>query len=273
MRYALGIEYDGSEFFGWQIQADGRTVQGELEKALSSVADHPITVQCAGRTDSGVHGREQVVHFDTAAKRDLRSWLLGTNAGLSEDICLRWVKEVPQQFHARFSARARHYEYRICNRHSRPALDRNRVAWTHRTLDVRRMQVAADALLGEHDFTSFRAAGCQAKHANRYLYLLKLQQVEDCIVLDVVANAFLHHMVRNIAGVLMAIGRGDEEVDWTKRLLGARDRTLGGVTAPPQGLYLMGVYYPPEFDIPWSAEKFGLSIKSIKPVRGRKSED
>lgn len=251
MRVALGIEYEGSDFRGWQIQQEGvRTVQACLEKALGKVADHPVAVICAGRTDAGVHAIGQVVHFDTEAQRSLRSWVLGSNTYLPADISVVWAQSVPARFHARFSALARHYRYVILNRPVRSALQRRRAAWFHRPLDAARMSAAGRYLLGEHDFSSFRALGCQAKHPVRTIYSLAVQQQGDLIVLEVEANAFLHHMVRNIAGVLMAIGTGERPIHWIQEVLEVRNRTLGGVTAPPEGLYLLKVRYSEEFDLP-----------------------
>ncbi len=250
MRIALGVEYDGTDFCGWQIQSGVRTVQECLEQALSRVANHPVQVVCAGRTDTGVHGLGQVVHFDSDAARDERAWVLGGNANLPGDITLRWAHPVPDSFHARFGAQRRHYRYLILNRKTRPAVGRNRFCWIHRPLDVTRMQTAARYLLGEHDFSSYRAVACQAKSPVRTVHRLDVVQEEDLITIDIVANAFLHHMVRNIAGVLITIGSGEQEPHWADEVLNYRDRTLGGVTAPPQGLYFVGVEYSPEYELP-----------------------
>jgi tRNA pseudouridine38-40 synthase len=249
-RIALGVEYDGTAFCGWQTQLRVRTVQETLEAALSRVADHPVRVQCAGRTDAGVHALEQVVHFDTTAKRTGRSWVLGSNVNLPGDCAVRWAQPVDRDFHARFSASARHYRYRILTRPTRSALERDRALWVHRPLDLGRMQEAAVTLIGEHDFSSFRALGCQAKSPVRRVLYLDLAAMPGGIELSIGANGFLHHMVRNIVGVLLAIGRGEAPMDWTQELLAVRDRTRGGVTAPPQGLYFVRVDYPAEFDLP-----------------------
>ena len=250
-RVALGVEYDGSDFCGWQMQKSGvRTVQEELETALSSVANAPVRVHCAGRTDTGVHGVGQVVHFDTEAQRSPRSWILGANANLPFDVNVTWSKLVDEAFHARFSAVSRAYRYVILNRMTRSCLHRNRAVWTHRPLDANRMHEAAQSLVGTHDFSSFRAQGCQAKSPVRILSYLDVSRQGDRIIIDVGANAFLHHMVRNLAGVLMTIGRADEPIGWAQEVLERRDRTKGGVTAPPEGLYLMHVGYPDEFEIP-----------------------
>ena len=250
-RIAMAVEYDGSAYSGWQHQHHASTIQERLEQAIAAVADHPIRVHCAGRTDSGVHGLGQVVHFDTVAQRSKRSWLLGTNSKLPDDIAVRWVMPVAADFHARFSATGRHYRYLILCRPTRSALWRNRAVWTHRTLDVGPMREAARALVGQHDFTSFRALACQAKSPVRTVRYLEIERSGDFIELRVGADGFLHHMVRNLAGVLMAIGRGDAAVGWTRELLDQRDRALGGVTAPPHGLYLARVDYPQRFGLPF----------------------
>jgi tRNA pseudouridine38-40 synthase len=250
MKIALGVEYDGTDFHGWQFQGDVRSVQECLEKALSKVADHPLTVHCAGRTDTGVHATGQVVHFETEAVRSPRSWVLGCNVNLPNDISVLWAQEMPEDFHARFSAVGRHYRYRILNRATRSALWRERATWMHHALDERRMQQAAQYLVGTHDFSSYRALACQAKHPVRTVHSLSVRRQHEMVVIDIHANAFLHHMVRNIAGVLMAIGKGDQEVTWTAEILALRDRTQGGVTAPPQGLCLTKVDYPQNYLIP-----------------------
>lgn len=250
-RVAMGIEYEGTAFHGWQAQEPGvRTVQTVLERAIGRVADHPVRVHCAGRTDSGVHALEQVVHFDTQAVRRERAWVLGTNVNLPPDCCVRWAHPVEPGFHARFSATARHYRYRILNRPTRSALERDRAIWIHQDLDLAAMAQAASHLVGEHDFSSYRAVVCQAKSPIRRVHYLKLEGLGGLIELRIGANGFLHHMVRNIVGVLVAIGRGEAPTDWTRELLQVRDRTLGGVTAPPQGLYFVRADYPQPFDLP-----------------------
>ncbi len=255
MRIALGIEYDGADFSGWQIQENTRTVQGSLEQALSGVADHPVRVVCAGRTDAGVHAVGQVVHFDTAATRDARAWVMGTNANLPDEIAVLWSMPVADTFHARYSALQRHYRYVIFNRPVRPSLLSCRVGWEYRPLDEQRMADATRYLVGEHDFSSFRDSQCQAKSPVRTVMQLEVSRRGEFIFIDVVANAFLHHMVRNIAGVLMAIGAGKREPRWAQEVLEARDRTLGGVNAPPGGLYLIGVVYPVDFSIPYLPQR------------------
>lgn len=250
MRIAMGLEYDGTGFAGWETQVDQRTVQSCAEAAVAKVADHPVKVVCAGRTDSGVHALSQVVHFDSEAPRDNDAWLLGTNANLPADIRVRWAQPVDNEFHARFSARRRSYRFVILNARQKSALHRHRVCWHYRPLDDARMAGAAQYLIGEHDFSSYRAQACQAKNPVRTIYRLDVSRHGEFVHIDVVANAFLHHMVRNIAGVLMAVGEGKYRPDWAGEVLGYRDRTLGGVTAPPQGLYLLGVEYPQHYRLP-----------------------
>lgn len=251
MRIALGIEYDGQSFRGWQAQKHGvPTVQAALETAVSKVAAHRVSTVCAGRTDTGVHGIGQVVHFDTEAVRTPRNWLLGSNVNLPPTVSVTWAKEVGDDFHARFSATARSYRYLILNRPCRSALLAGKVTWVHRPLDAERMHVAAQHLLGTHDFSSYRALGCQAKSPVRTISGIRVERQRDLIELSLTANAFLHHMVRNIAGVLIEIGQGERPAEWTLEVLRLRDRTLGGVTAPPHGLYLSQVRYPEAFAIP-----------------------
>lgn len=250
MRIALGIEYDGRPYCGWQYQDHSPSVQAEVEQALSNVAAHPVRVTCAGRTDTGVHAAEQVVHFDTEAIRDGKAWVMGTNTNLPNSVSVLWAQAVDETFHARFSALRRRYRYVIFNRPVRPAVLAGRVAFNFRRLDESRMRAAAQYLLGEHDFNAYRALACQAKSPVRTVYRLDVTRRDELILIDIEANAFLHHMVRNIAGVLMAIGTGELEPEWAKEVLDGRDRSLGGVTAPPDGLYLMEVVYPEVFALP-----------------------
>ncbi len=251
MRIALGIEYDGSDFSGWQSQPSGvRAIQPLVEAALTRVAAHPISVHCAGRTDAGVHATYQVIHFETQAQRSARAWILGANANLPRDVSVIWALPVPDNFHARFSARARSYDYLLSHRRTRPSLWHGKLSWECRPLNVEAMVEASRCLLGEHDFTSFRAQGCQAKHPIRTLYRLDVVTVEACLVFRVEANAFLQHMVRNLVGTLLEIGRGKRPAAWAGEVLAARDRRLAGVTAPPDGLYLTGVRYPEEYRLP-----------------------
>lgn len=250
-RIALGVEYKGSRYKGWQRQIDGvRSVQETLEKALSKVADSPVSVLCAGRTDAGVHACGQVVHFDTRAIRPERAWVMGTNAELPGDISVTWARPMPRDFHARFKAVARRYRYVIYNDLIRPAHLADEVTWNHRPLDAERMALAAAPLIGTHDFSAFRASQCQAKSPVKQLHHLRVTRHGKMIVIDVRANAFLHHMVRNLAGVLMAIGSGDKPVEWAGQVLAGRERRQGGVTAHPYGLYLVSVEYPSPYDLP-----------------------
>jgi tRNA pseudouridine38-40 synthase len=249
-RIAMGVEYDGGAYSGWQLQHHADTVQARLEAAVGRVAAAPVRVHCAGRTDAGVHATGQVVHFDTQASRSSRSWVLGANSNLPDDIAVRWAQEVAPDFHARFSATGRHYRYLILCRQTRSALWRGRAVWTHKTLHLARMRTAGSLLVGRHDFTSFRALACQAKSPVRTLRYLRLGRRGELLTLEVGADGFLHHMVRNIAGVLMAIGSGEASIQWAAELLAVRNRAFGGVTAPPHGLYLAGVDYPAHFQLP-----------------------
>lgn len=250
MRIAAGVEYDGTQFRGWQCQAGQRTVQSSLESAVAFVANHPVNVVTAGRTDAGVHASCQVVHFDTVASRTPYQWLRGANTKLPGDISLLWVKEVAEGFHARFSARKRSYRYIILNRPAPSALFNARVFWEHRELDVDAMRIAAAPLIGEHDFSSFRAAGCQASGPVRNLFQLNIGQFANWIWFDMVANAFLQHMVRNIVGTLMMVGSGDRPEQWPAQVLEARDRSQAGATATPGGLYLSEISYPDKYGLP-----------------------
>lgn len=249
-RIALGIEYDGSRYCGWQYQDHSPSVQEKVEAALAKVANHPLRVSCAGRTDTGVHALGQIIHFDTDAVRENHAWVLGANANLPDDISVLWAKPVTSEFHARFSAIRRHYRYVIFNRTVRPAVLSRRVSWEYRPLQVERMRQGAQYLIGEHDFSSYRALACQAKSPLRTLYRLDIKREGEIIMLELEANGFLHHMVRNIAGVLMKIGAGEADPVWAKEVLELRDRTQGGVTASPGGLYFVTAYYPEQFAIP-----------------------
>ncbi|EKO3406665.1 tRNA pseudouridine(38-40) synthase TruA [Vibrio fluvialis] len=250
MRIALGIEYDGTQYYGWQRQREVKSVQEELEKALTVIANHPVEVQCAGRTDAGVHGTGQVVHFDTTATRKMVAWSMGANANLPKNIAVRWAKEVTDEFHARFSATARRYRYVIYNHMFRPGIMSSGVSHYHGELDVERMHRAGQFLLGENDFTSFRAVHCQSRSPWRNIMHLNVTRHERYIVIDIKANAFVHHMVRNITGSLIAVGRGEQEPEWIQWLLEAKDRRLAGATAKAEGLYLVDVDYPEVFDLP-----------------------
>jgi tRNA pseudouridine38-40 synthase len=253
-RIALGIEYDGTNFAGWQSQVDATGVQSVVEKGLAVVADHPVAVVAAGRTDAGVHAAMQVVHFDTPATRTERAWMLGAVSNMPKEVSVLWAREVPEGFHARYSALARRYRYVILNRIPRPALNAYRAAWVREHLDEKRMNEAAQYLVGEHDFSSFRAAQCQARTPIRHMHEISVTRHGELVVLTVFANAFLHHMVRNIAGVLIAIGTGERPVDWTAQVLSYKDRKLGGVTAVPGGLYFAGVRYAAALKLPSEPE-------------------
>ena len=248
-RIVLGIEYDGSGFNGWQRQSEQRTVQRELERALTKIANHPVTVVCAGRTDTGVHALEQVVHFDTESVRDLQAWVMGGNSQLPGDVRILWARPAVDDFHARFSAIARFYRYIILNRKVKSALRRNQATWCYQPLDAEKMHQAAQALIGEHDFSSFRAHSCQSVSPCRRVYFIDVYRQGDEVIINISANAFVHHMVRNIAGSLIDIGQGKRPVDWANYLLAVKDRTQGGMTAPAEGLYLGGVFYPPRYHI------------------------
>lgn len=252
MRFALGIEYDGKQFHGWQVQPGLRTVQDELQKALSKVADRDIRVFCAGRTDTGVHASGQVVHFDVDVERNMRAWTMGVNSNLPKDACVRWVKPVDDDFHARYSAEQRRYRYLIFNHPHRPSLFQGNITWQYRPLDERLMRKAAQHFIGKHDFTSFRSVSCQAKTAIRTIKKLSVSRRGDLIIIDICANAFLHHMVRNIAGSLIAVGNERHNIDWIKTVLQAKDRCAAAETAPAYGLYLVEVNYPKKYGLPRS---------------------
>ncbi len=253
-RIALGIEYDGTDFVGWQIQRTGRSVEGVLAAAVSQVAGAATTVQGSGRTDAGVHALQQVAHFDSAASRTPRQWLLGLNSNLPADVAVRWVHAVPDDFDARRSATSRRYRYSVLQQAARPALVRHRVWWLREPLDCAAMTAAGVALLGEHDFSAFRAAGCQAKSPRRRLMAVQIARRANAnavlVTLEFTANAFLQHMVRNFVGTLTAIGRGELPPKAAAEILAGRDRTAAGVTAPPEGLALVEVLYPPHYGLP-----------------------
>jgi tRNA pseudouridine38-40 synthase len=247
-RIALGVEYNGHDFHGFQIQPSGvSTVQQHLQAALSRVACEPISLVCAGRTDARVHATGQVVHFDTLASRPDKAWVLGARPHLPSGVGIRWARTVSHEFHARFSARSRAYRYLITDAPSRPALLHDQVTWVRYKLNEQAMAQAAQALVGEHDFTSFRASQCQAHSPIRCIEHLHIVRRGDLMIVEVKANAFLHHMVRNIVGTLLEVGRGAQPISWPARVLAARDRTCAAPTARPHGLYLVAVDYPSEF--------------------------
>lgn len=252
MRIALGIEYDGTRYGGWQAQPGVRTVQATVEAALSVVAAQPVTVVAAGRTDAGVHALSQVAHFDSGAARTLRNWVLGANANLPPDVALRWAREVPDEFHARFSATARTYRYLVGERPTRLVLERERAVWIHEPLDLGRMQSAAAPLCGRHDFSGFRSSECQAKTPVRTVRRLLVERDGSCVRITIEADAFLQHMVRNIAGSLIEVGRRRREPAWIAEVLARGDRRLAGPTAPAHGLALEAVDYPRRFGLPRS---------------------
>ena len=249
-RIALGIEYDGAGFAGWQSQSHGNTVQDVLELALAAIAGEAVRTVCAGRTDAGVHAAAQVVHFDTAVARPQSAWVRGVNAHLPPQVAVRWAQVVDAEFHARFSARARSYRYLLLNRPVRAALLHGRVGWYHRPLDVAAMQAASACLVGEHDFSAFRAAECQAKTPVKHLYRADISRQSDCIVFDFHANAFLHHMIRNLVGSLVYIGQGKHAPSWMAELLAGRDRRRAAPTFDAAGLYFAGVDYDPCWQLP-----------------------
>jgi tRNA pseudouridine38-40 synthase len=249
-RIALGIEYDGSQYYGWQRQQEVPSVQACLEEALSRVADAPIVVFCAGRTDAGVSATGQVVHFDTPVWRKPAAWTMGVNTHLPGNIAVRWHCDVADDFHARFSATARRYRYVIYNHRYRPAILQQGMTHVHAPLDVDRMQRAGQCLLGEHDFTSFRAVQCQSRTPWRYVMHLHVSRFGNYVVVDIKANAFVHHMVRNIVGSLLEIGAGNQPETWMAQLLEAKDRNLAAATARAEGLYLVSVDYPEHFALP-----------------------
>lgn len=244
MRIAMGLEYDGTAYYGWQRQCTLPSIQERVESALSRIANHAVSVQCAGRTDAGVHAMGQVIHFDSTAQRTVRAWILGGNNELPADIRVLWAKPVVEDFHARYSAVAREYRYSIYNHHVASALFHKRAMWCRYELDVERMQAAAFYLLGEHDFSSFRGSGCQSRSPCRRVTEIKITQGGNMVNITVKGNAFLLHMVRNIVGSLVLVGTGQKSSSWMQELLMAKDRRLAGVTAPAHGLYLVRVEYP-----------------------------
>ena len=250
MRIAIGLEYDGSRFCGWQTQPQGCGVQDALERALSEIAGETVATTCAGRTDAGVHGLAQVAHFDTSAERPLTAWVRGANALLPAAIAVIWARAVSTEFHARYAARSRTYRYVLLNRSARPAAEHGRVGWFHAPLDVERMQAAAQSLLGEHDFSAFRAAECQARTPVRTLSRLAVARASDYVIFDVRANAFLHHMVRNIVGSLVHVGKGARPPEWLGTLLASRDRARAAPTFEAAGLYLSAVEYDAHWGLP-----------------------
>jgi len=258
LRIALGIEYDGAGFHGWQSQPHGNTVQDVLERALAEVAGESVRVTCAGRTDAGVHAIGQVAHFDSDVERLDNAWVRGTNAHLPETVAVRWAQSVAGEFHARFAALSRSYRYVLCNQAVRPALNHGRVGWCHRPLDATRMQQAARLLLGEQDFSAFRSAECQAKSPLKTVYQAEVVRRGEIVLFDFRASAFLHHMVRNIVGALVAVGTGTRAPDWVGELITDRDRTLAAPTFSPAGLYFSRVEYAPHWRLPAAEHLVGF---------------
>ena len=255
-RFALRVEYDGTSYSGWQVQSHAPSIQVALSDAISAVANESVKCIGAGRTDAGVHASGQVAHFDSRADRSLRSWLLGINSNLPDDIGVQWVAHVPEDFHARFSALSRSYRYTILNRPVRSPLARDRAWWVREPLNLDAMKIAVARLRGEHDFTSFRAASCQAHSPVRTIYALDIERRGDWVLLSCRANAFLHHMVRNIVGSLVRIGLGERDKNWLADVLAARDRRAAGMTAPPNGLSLTAVEYAESFALDTAEQPF-----------------
>lgn len=250
MRWALGISYLGQTYDGWQSQPSGRTVQDQLETALARFADQPVSTVCAGRTDAGVHGLMQVVHFDTDIAREPFSWVRGTNTFLPPDIAVQWAQVVPDAFHSRASALARRYAYVLLESPVRPSLETGRAGWVFRPLDETALRAAASRLLGEHDFTSFRASACQAKSPVKTVRRIDISRRGPYWRFEFEANAFLHHMIRNIMGCLLVVGQGLKPPAWMDEVLAARDRDAAAPTFPPDGLYFLGPVYDAHWGLP-----------------------
>jgi len=256
-RLALGLEYYGAAYSGWQVQPNANTVQAKLESALAAIANQPMSTICAGRTDAGVHAICQVVHFDSPVERPINAWVRGVNAHLPASVAVRWAIPVASDFHARYSALSRRYCYVLLNRASRPGLLAGRVGWAHLPLSLKPMQKAAEHLLGEHDFSAFRAAECQAKTSRRHVLQARVSQQEDCYYFEFVADAFLQHMVRNMVGSLLWVGQGKKPARWITELLQQGERSLAAPTSPPDGLYFVAPEYPPAHPLP--LERYGNS--------------
>ena len=254
-KFAVGIQYSGTAYSGWQRQKHCESIQQLIEDALGYVADHPVKLVVAGRTDAGVHAVEQVAHFETDADRDCRAWLLGSNCRLPKDIRLKWVVSIDREFHARFSAMARQYRYIILNSAAPDALFHDMVGWEYRPLDHKIMHQAAQTLLGEHDFSAFRAVGCQAKSSKRCIEHISVTRNQNLIYLDITANAFLYRMVRNIVGSLVTVGSGENSIAWLEGVLAGKDRNQAAATASASGLYLVRAFYPEQFKLPIEGKK------------------
>lgn len=250
IRYAASVEYDGYCYHGWQKQTNAVSVQQRVEEAVAVVANHPVDIICAGRTDTGVHAISQIIHFDSRSSRSNEQWKRGINSHLPSDVSVTWIQPVAGDFHARFTAQQRYYRYVIYNDSVRPSILRNHVSWIHSNLNEDLMNQAAQHLLGRHDFSSFRAVSCQSSSPVREILSISVCRKKSFIYLDISANAFLHHMVRNIAGSLIDVGSGNQTIEWFVELLQAKDRTKAGMTAPSSGLYLYAVDYPDEYELP-----------------------
>ena len=249
-RIAACIEYDGSKFFGWQYQVSQPTVQKAVESAFSSIANHPVSVHCAGRTDTGVHACGQIIHFDTHSHRNEHSWVLGANSKLPQGVSVLWTQQVCDEFHARFCALSRVYRYVLINRRVRPTYLAKKVSWFVNELEVHKMTAAAKILLGKHDFSAFRSSRCSNKVPQKTIMDIQVNRHKEWVWIDVEADGFLHHMVRNIVGTLLPVGCGDQDPQWIKEVLESRDRTKAGITAPADGLYFVRVNYPQRFGLP-----------------------
>jgi tRNA pseudouridine38-40 synthase len=263
VRIAVGIEYDGSTFCGWQTQPSGCSIQDAFERALEAIADAPVGSVCAGRTDAGVHALGQVAHFDVPVRRPLSAWVRGVNAHLPQSIAVTWAREVSAEFHARYSARARAYRYILLNRRERPGLFRGRVGWYHQPLDLDAMRAAAQSLLGEHDFSAFRSAECQSRSTVRKMLGVAIDREGTLVILDFCANAFLHNMVRIIVGCLIDIGGGKRPASWLAEVRDARDRTRAAATVDSAGLYLLGVSHDRRWDLPLAPYAFPLDLQGL----------
>jgi tRNA pseudouridine38-40 synthase len=263
VRYVLGLEYNGTPYAGWQIQPSlsfDRTVQGVLESVLCKVMASPVRVICAGRTDAGVHATGQVIHFDAEVVRTPRALLLGANSLLPKNIVVRWVREAQADFHARFSALSRTYHYLICNTSVHSGIYAGRAAWCRFPLNITDMQIAANCLFGEHDFSAFRSSECESSTPVRRMLTISVRRTGAFVLVKVQANAFLHRMVRNIVGTLMQVGMGREKPEWVASVLKSRNRKLAGPTAAPDGLYLSHVAYPEQYGLPAPAGDEVLAI-------------
>jgi len=253
MRYACGIEYDGNGFLGFQSQVQQPTIQDCLEKSISNVANHTVKIICCGRTDTGVSATAQVIHFDTDTLREDYQWIMGTNTSLPQGVSMLWIKQVPDDFHARFSAIQRSYQYTIFNRWIRPALNRHNITWERLPLDANDMDKAAQYLQGEHDFNAFRSSACQSKTSIKKIYKISVKREGNRVILDVAGSGFLHHMIRNIIGTLLPIGRGEKPVESMQEILASKDRTKAGITALPNGLSFRTIKYPKKYNLPEKA--------------------